>query len=111
VIYLETSALVKLIRIEIESDTLDEWLNERTEMRWITSPLTEFELPRAIRAVAPEELTAVPSVPARLDLLRAGPGASQRLHSLATTGYVRQSRERLLANSDVSGGVVFGSVC
>jgi predicted nucleic acid-binding protein len=67
VIYLETSALVKLIRIEVESDALDEWLDERTEIRWITSTLTEVELPRAIRAVAPEGLPAVPSVLARLD--------------------------------------------
>jgi uncharacterized protein len=67
VIYLETSALVKLIRIEVESDALDEWLDERTELRWITSALTEVELPRAIRAGAAEGLPAVPSVMARLD--------------------------------------------
>jgi uncharacterized protein len=67
VIYLETSALVKLIRIEAESDDLGDWLDERIEIRWITSALTEVELPRAIRAVAPEGLPAVPSVLARLD--------------------------------------------
>jgi len=67
VIYLETSALVKLIRIETESDTLIRWLDERTEMRWITSTLTEVELPRAIRAAAPEGLAAVPTLLARLD--------------------------------------------
>lgn len=66
-IYLETSALVKLIRIEAESDDLGDWLDERIEIRWITSALTEVELPRAIRAVAPEGLPAVPSVLARLD--------------------------------------------
>jgi predicted nucleic acid-binding protein len=52
VIYLDTSALVKLIRIEVESDALDGWLDERTEIRWITSVLAEIELPRAMRAVA-----------------------------------------------------------
>lgn len=66
-IYLETSALVKLIRIEAESDDLGDWLDERIEIRWITSALTEVELPRAIRAVAPEGLPAVPSVLSRLD--------------------------------------------
>lgn len=66
-IYLDTSALVKLIRIEAESDALGDWLDERTEIRWITSALAEVELPRAIRAVAPEGLSAVPSVLARLD--------------------------------------------
>jgi uncharacterized protein len=67
VIYLDTSALVKLIRIEAESDDLANWLDEHTEIRWITSALAEVELPRAIRAVAPEGLSAVPSVLARLD--------------------------------------------
>jgi predicted nucleic acid-binding protein len=67
VIYLDTSALVKLIRIEVESDALADWLDERTETRWITSALAEVELPRAIRAVAPTGLSAVPSVLARLD--------------------------------------------
>ncbi len=33
VIYLETSALVKLIRIEVESDALADWLDDRTELR------------------------------------------------------------------------------
>jgi uncharacterized protein len=67
VIYLDTSALVKLIRIEVESDALGDWLDERTDTRWITSALAEVELPRAIRAVAPEGLSAVPAVLARLD--------------------------------------------
>lgn len=66
-IYLETSALVKLIRIELESHALDDWLDEHTELRWITSALTDVELPRAIQAVAPEGLSAVPSILARLD--------------------------------------------
>ncbi len=66
-IYLETSALVKLIRVEAESGDLADWLDEHLEMRWITSTLTEVELPRAIRAVAPEGLPAVPAVLARLD--------------------------------------------
>lgn len=65
-IYLETSALVKLIRIEVESDALADWLDDRTELRWITSA-SEVELSRAIRAVSPEGLPAVPSVLARLD--------------------------------------------
>lgn len=72
-IYLETSALVKLIRIEVESVDLDDWLDERTEMRWITSTLTEVELPRAIRAVAPEGLPSVPAVLARLDRFEIDP--------------------------------------
>ena len=66
-IYLDTSALVKQIRIEADSAALAEWLNARLEIPWVTSVLTEVELPRAIRAVAPEGLPAVPSVLARLN--------------------------------------------
>jgi uncharacterized protein len=73
VIYLDTSALVKLIRIEVESDNLGDWLDDRTEIPWITSVLAEVELPRAIRAVAPEGLSAVPSVLARLDRFEIDP--------------------------------------
>ena len=72
-IYLDTSALVKLIRIEVESDALAGWLDERTETHWITSALAEVELPRAIRAVAPDGLSAVPSVLARLDRFEIDP--------------------------------------
>jgi len=49
VIYLDTSALVKLIRIEVESEALGDWLDERTEMRWITSAST----PVAQSSIAP----------------------------------------------------------
>ncbi|OBG29228.1 type II toxin-antitoxin system VapC family toxin [Mycobacterium sp. 852002-51057_SCH5723018] len=66
-IYLDTSALVKLVRIEPESDALADWLDERTDAPWITSALAEVELARAVRAIAPEGLSAVPSVLARLD--------------------------------------------
>jgi predicted nucleic acid-binding protein len=67
-IYLDTSALVKLIRVEPESAQLADWLDEQTELRWITSTLTEVELPRAlIRAGALTGLAAVPTVLARLD--------------------------------------------
>ena len=72
-IYLDTSALVKLIRVEVESEALGDWLDERTEIRWITSALAEVELPRAIRAVAPEGLSAVPSMLARLDRFEIDP--------------------------------------
>ena len=66
-IYLDTSALVKLIRTEEESESLADWLDGRTEIPWITSSLTEVELPRAIiRAAFLEGLSAVPAILARL---------------------------------------------
>lgn len=68
-IYLDTSALVKLIRVEKGSHDLADWLDQRTEMPWITSALAEVELPRAIiRTGQIERLASVPAVLARLDL-------------------------------------------
>lgn len=72
-IYLDTSALVKLIRIEAESEALSEWLDERTHTPWITSVLAEVELPRAIRAVAPQGLAHVPLVLARFNRFEIDP--------------------------------------
>ncbi|SLI00655.1 toxin [Mycobacteroides abscessus subsp. abscessus] len=72
-IYLDTSALVKLIRVEAESEALSEWLDERIEIPWITSVLAEIELTRAIRAVAPAGLVRVPLVLARLNRFEIDP--------------------------------------
>lgn len=66
-IYLDTSALVKQIRAEAESAALADWLDARSEIPCISSALAEVELPRAIRAVAPEGLPSVPAVLARLN--------------------------------------------
>lgn len=66
-LYLDTSALVKLVRVEPDTDALADWLDARTEMPWITSTLAEAELARAVvRAGQPEALAAVPAVLARL---------------------------------------------
>ena len=65
-LYLDTSALVKLIRPEYESTALAAWLNARAGEVMVTSALTEVELPRAIRRSAPGQLAAVSPVLARL---------------------------------------------
>lgn len=68
-IYLDTSALVKLVRVEEGSHDLADWLDQRTEMPWIASALAEVELPRAIiRTGQLKRLASVPGVLARLDL-------------------------------------------
>jgi predicted nucleic acid-binding protein len=65
-IYLETSAVVKLIRREPESDALADWLDTRVPTPWVTSTLTEIELPRALRRTNAELLSRVPAMFARL---------------------------------------------
>lgn len=65
-IYLDTAALMKLIRRERESDALADWLDERPGAVWLTSTLTEVELPRALRRVEPGLLSEVPGLLERL---------------------------------------------
>ena len=64
-IYLDSSAIVKLIRVEAESPALRDWLNRRDEPA-VTSVLAEVEVPRALRRSAPAHLAAMPSVLARI---------------------------------------------
>ena len=64
-IYLDSSAIVKLIRVERESAALRDWLNARTEPP-VTSVLAEVEVPRALRRSAPVHLAAMPGVLARI---------------------------------------------
>lgn len=64
-IYLDSSAIVKLIRIEPESPALRDWLNERAEPP-VTSVLAEVEVPRALRRSAPALLAAMPAVLTRI---------------------------------------------
>lgn len=51
--YLDTSALVKLVVAEPESEALLSWINE-TETDWVSSDLARTELIRAVRRVVPE---------------------------------------------------------
>jgi predicted nucleic acid-binding protein len=69
VIYLDTSALVKLARQEPGSTDLVSWLGQRPQAALIASVLVEVELPRALRRHAPEALPGVPGLLARLYLL------------------------------------------
>jgi len=65
-LYLDTAALVKLVRPELESTALADWLDERADQPWVSSALIEVELPRALRRVEPELLPDVPPVIARV---------------------------------------------
>jgi hypothetical protein len=66
VIYLDTAALVKLIRIEAESRALTEWLNSQPAQPLVASALVEVEIPRALGRSQPGVLGAVAGVLARL---------------------------------------------
>ncbi len=65
-IYLDTAALVKLVRWEVETDALIEWLADRSDELLLSSALAEVELPRALRRTEPALLGGVPAVLARI---------------------------------------------
>lgn len=65
-LYLDTSALIKLIRREAESDALADWLDARTPAPWVSSTLIEVELPRALRRADPSLLSEVATIVARV---------------------------------------------
>lgn len=48
-IYFDSSALVKLIRAEVESQALGAFIDKRAGTRWFTSELARAEVPRVIR--------------------------------------------------------------
>jgi hypothetical protein len=66
VIYLDTAALVKLIRVEPETAALVAWLNDRREHPLAASALVEVEVPRALRHSQPSALGAVAGALSRL---------------------------------------------
>ncbi len=65
-IYLDSAALIKLIRVEEESAALIAWLNERASEPLVASALVEVEVPRALRRAQPGVLGSVAGVIARL---------------------------------------------
>ncbi|NKE57974.1 type II toxin-antitoxin system VapC family toxin [Lentzea sp. PSKA42] len=86
-IYLDTSALVKLVRAEAETDDLVAWLGERADL--VTSSLARVELMRALREEGEAEkrqaatiLVDIDQVPMTFDLLDAAGALPQPVRSL-----------------------------
>lgn len=66
-IYLDSSAITKLIVQEDETAALIEWLNQRADESMVTSVLAEVEVPRALRRRVAGLLDDVAGTLARLD--------------------------------------------
>ena len=85
-IYLDSAAVIKLIRSEPHSDDLFDWLDEQPDSRLVSSALVEVEVPRALRRHAPRMLAAAAPVLTRLfrygidDSVRATAGAFTETH-------------------------------
>jgi uncharacterized protein len=80
-IYLDSAAVVKLVHAEAESTALRSWLDERAEIQWISSVLTEIESFRALARYAPEAASRLPAVLDQIDLI----DLDQRIRMLAQT--------------------------
>ena len=65
-IYLDSAALVKMVRAEEETAALVHWLNERSEESLVVSALAEVEVPRALRRSQPAMLGAVATTLSRV---------------------------------------------
>ena len=68
-IYLESSALVKLVFEETESDALAQWLADRQAMPKFSSELTTIELVRTCRRRDADAVVGARQVLAGLDLI------------------------------------------
>lgn len=66
-IYLDTAAIVKLIRPEAETLALHSWLTAQQDKTLVASTLIEIEIPRALRRTDPGRLIAVPTLLAKLN--------------------------------------------
>ena len=80
-IYLDSAAVVKLVHAEPESAALRRWLDERADIQWISSVLTEIESFRALARYAPEAASRLPAVLDQIDLI----DLDQRIRMLAQT--------------------------
>jgi predicted nucleic acid-binding protein len=69
VIYLDSSALMKLVRREDETQALREWLDQRSEQPVVTSELGRVEVLRAARRVGGQVLAEARAVVGDLDLV------------------------------------------
>jgi hypothetical protein len=65
-IYLDTAALVKVVRREPETDALVRWLEKRSSSLRVSSALIDLELPRALRRTEPALLPEVPAILERI---------------------------------------------
>jgi predicted nucleic acid-binding protein len=69
VIYLDSSALMKLVRREAETDALREWLSLRSEQPVVSSELGRVEVLRAARRAGDSFLAEARTVVGDLDLI------------------------------------------
>lgn len=68
-IYLDSSALLKLLVDEAESQALAAWLSERLSSTLVSSDLARLEVLRAVRRLSAEGVPALRALLSQLDLV------------------------------------------
>ena len=68
-IYLDSSALLKLLFEEEESDALQAWLDSRGSVAKVSSELAKVEVMRATRRLSPDTIPAAVTLLSQLDLV------------------------------------------
>jgi len=114
VIYLDASALVKLVRPEAGSAALKQWLAVRASEVLISSVLADVEVTRAVRRSAPELLDRVPAIVDALELVEVDPGVralagSYDMVTLRAADAVHVASAELVSRE--SGQVLEGFLC
>lgn len=66
-IYLDSAAIVKLIRREKETEALHAWLTGEPDKTLVASSLVATEVPCALRRADPGRLAAVPTILAKVN--------------------------------------------
>ena len=81
-IYLDSSAAVKLAHAEAESQALRDWLGERADTGWVSSVLAEIETYRALARHAPAALPRLPAILDQIDLVDLTPSVRARARAV-----------------------------
>lgn len=68
-IYLDSSALLKLVHEERESSALQDWLSARDATPWVSSALAKVEVIRACRRLNTDALPRARALLSQLDLI------------------------------------------
>ena len=68
-IYLDSSALLKLVVTEADTGTLTSWLAERADTTWVSSELASVEVVRAARRLDEDAVPAARTLLERLDVV------------------------------------------
>lgn len=102
-LYLDSSALVKLVQRETESDTLRRFLRRHRMDQLVTSALARVEVVRAVLFGGPAAIAQARRQLARLDQIVLGPDVLDRAATLAPNFQLRSLDAIHLAAAQVVG--------